>query len=81
VNTIEPLPMLVTGPQLSGLVAMVVCETFIRRGVEPPPLARAIAQRLQCECKTDAVVKWHETIETIVSQLSEPLPNKLHSAR
>jgi hypothetical protein len=57
----DPLmPVVVPGPMLTGLVAMVLCEGFIRR--------------FQLERDTINVVRWQETIEEIVAKFCEPLP-------
>jgi hypothetical protein len=75
------MPVVVTGPLLTGLVAMVLCEGFIRRGAEPPAMALAVARRFQLERSTINVVRWQETIEEIVAKFCEPLPSDRRASK
>jgi hypothetical protein len=76
-NDLSPFepPLVVPGSMLTGIVAMVLCESFIRRGAEPPGIALAVARRFQGERGTINVVGWQETIEGIVAKFCEPLPS------
>jgi hypothetical protein len=81
-NDLSPFePLVVPGSMLTGLIAMVLCESFIRRGVEPPSFALAVARRFQLERSTIDAVKWQETIEMLVAKFCEPLPTRRNSPR